>query len=381
MKDILEVKSEIMPLRTQNLSDVHIDRDTFYVHVMDKGLTGLQDVFLNYFKAVKLRPQLISLLVKDAIIYNHPTVLDSLLNMIYPEPCDRLAVSRSECCSLCDILKRPDCQKVLHKHGMVLGKKFEKSQRKKVLFDLARPDLPYCFEFKDEIKRCLKKIPYVQRSFIRHLVSKNVHLNPSMLEMFLEFNLFTDKNRIPKRLLVTFKLAVLDLLNSRQSRETAKLVTENNLDLDIPENYLDYDIPDTDTILENALKTDSESFLNPTIAVFEHGFQTDMKEHGRFRHEGADFALNFTAPFLLECGLSTTREVLEKHLEQPLHPMEHGYLRDYIQENFDGPKPLTKMCRNVLRKHFQGLTIHKFLDVSHCPKRIKDFILMKYLLH
>ena len=74
-----------------------------------------------------------------------------------------------------------------------------------------------------------------------------------------------------------------------------------------------------------------------------------MQEHGCFGYEGADFALNFTASFLLECGLSTTRKVLENYLKvKQLHPKEHAYLKDYIQENFDGPKPLTKTCRDVL---------------------------------
>ena len=138
--------------------------------------------------------------------------------------------------------------------------------------------------------------------------------------------------------------------------------------------------------MEKALEKDSEDFLDSTKAcwqgIWEQVFRTDTQEHGCFGYKGADFTQNFTAPFILECGLPTTREVLEKYLEEEtLHSSEHEYVEAYIQESFDGPKPLIKICRNVLRKHFQGLKIHKYLDVSQCPQKIKDFILMKHLLH
>ena len=113
---------------------------------------------------------------------------------------------------------------------------------------------------------------------------------------------------------------------------------------------------------------------------FQCSYHFDAKEHGLFGHEDEDFALNFEGPFFLECGFPVTRDILECYLKLPLHPSEHVYLLNYIQENFDTPKPLIKICRDVLRKHFRGQKIHKFMEVSQCPQKVKGFILMIYLL-
>ena len=194
-------------------------------HCLSFYFTDLLDVFLDYFGTVRLNRKHLNALIKDAIIYNHPTVLDNLLNFLRPVPCDicdymhilygseicfESAISKISVFSiLCDILKRSDCKNVLHKHSLVLRKSLENSPQKPVLFELANPNLSYYLEFKDEIKSCLKKIPYVQKQ-IRHFQSNVIHWDDDVLEMFLEFNLFTDKNRICKSLLEGyFKGAVL----------------------------------------------------------------------------------------------------------------------------------------------------------------------------
>ena len=154
-------------------------------------------------------------------------------------------------------------------------------------------------------------------------------------------------------------------------RNTAKTIIDSNCALvklePVVENFLRHDL----------MFSRTEHVRDRPIS--DQFYKTHLKEHGFYGYENGDFALNFSAPFLLECGFSIPRIVLEQYLVKSLHPSEDIYLRNYIRKYFDWPKPLTESCRDVLRKHFSGRKLYRFTETTECPQKIKDFILMKYI--
>ena len=107
----------------------------------------------------------------------------------------------------------------------------------------------------------------------------------------------------------------------------------------------------------------------------------DCKQHAMFKHDHArDFALNFTAPLLIECGCPYSFDdftaFTSRYGDGALHKAEIKYLCQ-IKEF---PKNLTNICRDVLRCHFKGERIHRFVKQSNIPQRIKDVILLKDIL-
>ena len=407
LKEVLEIKSEVNPL-----VEFYIDREAFH-YVLKQSLTELQDVFLDYFRTVK-SPRIVlygdlNRFVDYVVIYNHHVVLDKLLRLgqfntsdsysgvdVTTKTNDPLQVI-TKCRNLCNVFNRPDCEKVLHKYDKPLGENQNIVEQARLVLNLIGPDLLYFADFKDEISIALKKVPDIHEFLIKLLHSHRLHCNPQVMKLLLELNMFTDDNGCFKDNYSesVFKQLFAYCIHSYE-RETVKLLTEANLDIEsliVSTHVVDLDHIDSLIVSDHvvmALKNDSEQFKRSIVdsgKTFymrklqeEELFRTDTQEHGRLGFEGEDFALNFTTPFLLECGLPTTREVLEKFLGEPLHPAEHVYLQAYIQENFDRPKPLAKICRHVVRKHFKGLKLHKFMEISSCPQIIKDYILMKYLL-
>ena len=110
---------------------------------------------------------------------------------------------------------------------------------------------------------------------------------------------------------------------------------------------------------------------------FPQIFLTDAKEHSVFGHnDGSDYALEFTAPLLLECGYTAERKTLVDALDRNLHPDVLMYIRAYI----DTPRSLKLRCRDVLKKHFKGSLLHQFVEKSQIPRHVKEFILIKTIL-
>ena len=89
-----------------------------------------------------------------------------------------------------------------------------------------------------------------------------------------------------------------------------------------------------------------------------------------------DPAVRFVLPKLIESGFKFPEGVLEKALNSYIHPEEKLYLKSCLEV----PQRLTKCCRDVLRRHFQGQQIHKFVKSANIPKPIRNFILLKHIL-
>ena len=104
---------------------------------------------------------------------------------------------------------------------------------------------------------------------------------------------------------------------------------------------------------------------------------TDTKEHGHLGFDDALLPLNYFGTFLIECGFPVDKAQIMKYLPLKRLPIAvHDYLVNYLET----PKSLMGCCRDALRRRFIGRNIHRYVEISNCPKKIKDFILMKQLL-
>ena len=84
--------------------------------------------------------------------------------------------------------------------------------------------------------------------------------------------------------------------------------------------------------------------------------------------------------FLLECGYKIAGHKLHDVLDEISNTESKSIEVAYIINYLEIPRSLQTCCRNTLRNHFRGRYIHRFVEVSGCPKKIKDFILLKDLL-
>ena len=122
-----------------------------------------------------------------------------------------------------------------------------------------------------------------------------------------------------------------------------------------------------------------------TDDIFAGNYIMDGKLHALFDDSNSlMWALNFITPLLIECGFTITRK--------DIHVFEACYLdaeresrrlfldpavKEYLERSLKTPRQLTKICRDVLRKHFKGRKIHKFVEVHILPEQIREFILLK----
>ena len=147
-----------------------------------------------------------------------------------------------------------------------------------------------------------------------------------------------------------------------------------------------FENPDFDgntTLFKKCLEVDNS--LENTRFGNDYGLHTslimDCRQHAMFNHDDAqDFALNFTAPLLIECGCPLSMEdytaIMKRYGDSALQEAE----KEYICHNKSTHKSLAGVCRDVLRRHFKGPRIHRFVKQSKIPSKIKYFILLKDIL-
>ena len=287
----------------------------------------------------------------------------------------------------CYVLDRPNCKEVLAKY------RHQKSDESKHLTAKNKVDLLICLlgeyleNFKDEILSAFKKVPNYRKECKQWLLDCNAGMqrNPDALETLLAFTLSEDDDddnkefveQLIKELLVDYGR----LFHSSWIREKLKVLLKLNTATD----YLvggaaskvvgNNDILDRIDILDRNDKKQSVSFSQESLEEF---YELDVKEHGIFGFDGTGFALNFARPFLLDSGVEIPRQTLERDLETR-HPAECDYILKYL-DSLNEPKRLANICRNTLRGHFRGPRLYKYLDMTICPSKIRDFILMNYSL-
>ena len=154
-----------------------------------------------------------------------------------------------------------------------------------------------------------------------------------------------------------------------QYRKTIETLINENPDMNLNEEAVKNAIQ-LDVFLKMPKMRDKSDLVGEYIM--------DGKEHSLFRHEGKkSYPLNFIGPLLIEGGFPYKRDVLRFALDKQLHPAEDAYMRDCLEN----PRALKLSCRDVLRKQHRGRQIHEFVQNANIPKLIKDYVLLKPLLH
>ena len=208
-----------------------------------------------------------------------------------------------------------------------------------------------------------------EASFYNRYIFQNYRpIIDTLLSFGANIDYVNSEGMTPLEELLSFKERVLVLSPIRQLIEI--LIYENsNTKLNI-------------SAIRRGLECDSalQKMNSDTVSNIQGSYITDGKEHAKCGHDdAATFALNFMGPLLIECGYPVTREELTGPIEneaESIHPAVH----EYIQQCLDFPRPLILQCRDMLRCHFKGREIHKFVKSTGIPKHIGDFILLKPIL-
>ena len=138
--------------------------------------------------------------------------------------------------------------------------------------------------------------------------------------------------------------------------------------------YLNPDMKLHKSAVEQGVQADETLNQMPgSGALLLDTYSIDGKEHGACGHD--DFALNMTAPFLMECGFPVTENALKmvESRKSSLPLEEYNYIQHYVRNS----RSLKVLSRDTLRRHFVGQMIHKFVNIFAMPVRIKDYILLK----
>ena len=281
----------------------------------------------------------------------------------------------------CYVLERPKCKEVLSKYQTPDETKHLTGKAKTELLIILLES--FFEEFKDEIITALKQIPNYReecRDWLLTCYSRRPHVMPEVLETLLALVLSAGDDEENQRFIENIMIKMLDtsgrLFHSSWTREKLKLLLKMNTATEYLKDYITKLVGWGD-VLDKSSKKGSRQFKQEN---FEEVYQLDAKEHGIFGYDGEGFALNFATPFLLESGVKIPRGNLEANaLLENRHPAEITYIVNYLESIYE-PTPLAKLCRDTLRQYFCGLRLHKYLEMTACPNKIQDFILMNYSL-
>ena len=253
-------------------------------------------------------------------------------------------------------------------------------------------------DFKSDILTTLKQIPNVMeecRKYIdKHLT--DIAKKPHLLKAILDLGVYRRGSNTVTEYKVLAR--VVENLNMYTCcvRDTITLVVRACTDL---ERF--------GIVIPFGLSQDIFTYRMKPRRATSDVYRADCKEHGLFVSENDDFALNFAVPFLLECGLPVSKDILKGALKADLHPAEHAYIDQYlknntppqarctcnsveglypdryayIEEHVDEPKTLQIKCREVLYTYHKGTEINSSMEQSVCPRQIKEFFLLKNLHH
>ena len=334
-------------------------------------------------KAVKESSKNISEL---AIFWNRPSVLvDTLADVISKESYTVL----EKITRICVALQRHECLKVIINHGVDVSQfpdfdRFEFLLDLLITFDAADAVIPVLKKVKDATES--KSTTEPNNNKLTHLYKYNDRIldfqkDISVLKVLLQF---CDVNYVNEYGFTPF-LDLLERLN-KLSYDPDKPRFRQAVELYIYENS-DLAVNTAAVTLAVDLDKKTPCFYECAALFWEFcrneqvslPLTADGKTHALYGHDEDDgnFALNFYAPLLVECGypLSEVTYDFQESLEK-VHPMEKVYLQDC----FNVPRALRLCCRDSLRRHFKGRQIHKFVERSSLPRSVADYILLKPLL-
>ena len=313
-----------------------------------------------------------------AIIYNKHIVLEQILK---PHVSPSLTIpalgniSRQKIVSdmrirlniVCIVFDRPECRDVLSKYGIF---QYINVSSANELITIRLFCHLSCDYFREEFATVLRNNSHTELYSIQ-----KKYLNTSLVIPFTSLTLF--------RAVLSAGASVnfLDDFKRTPLLSILKDYYRDHIDVMDKIKLLINENPDHEThktAVMRGLWRDSAALQKYDKTVVKHGnYIVDAKQHGRYGYDDDDnFCLNFMGPFLMECGFPVSRQSLIDSLNGDLHPSVRAYILKYIES----PMPLKVICRDTLRRHFKGRLIHRFAEQSHCPRAIKNFLLLNSLL-
>ena len=305
-----------------------------------------------------------------ALMYNNHKLLEQMLNFLdlngWNEKNENTFISK--CCTV--LQNRKQCTNLLRQRRIIRLVSMSKEEHIKTIFTL------FCIfynDFKNELKSLLESAPGIQHGFIK----------ASLLNQIPSFRLYDHDIFVAQ-----IVLSIIELGKSETLIHDAKFIVPQLREMLL--NYSRYSLrirqavellihENVEIDTEKVIERDRKFSLDLRIGRF-YQYIADDREHGMYGHNGEDLVLNYLCPFLLACGYDVPRrclfDILMKKSDKESKLAEQAYINNYL----DTPRSLLVCCRNSLRKHFRGRYIHRFVQVSGCPQKIKDIILLKYLL-
>ena len=336
---------------------------------MKNNLVTLQHSIVHYMQLLD-KYNLLSIERKNdcllsVLMYNSQNLLEQMLDVLHlNDSNDNTFISK--CCMV--LQKRGECTNLLHHHGVIRHVSMSSEEHVNTIFAL------FCMfynDFKDELYSLLETAPGIQQGFIRVALLKQI---PSFSRY-----MYGNENCIVK-----LAQTIIELGNSETLVSDAEIIVPQ-LQVMLRD-YSRYGMSNREAI--ELLVAENVEFENeigrgqevPLHQVRSYNFITDVRAHGMYGHDGEDLALNCVYPFLLECGYKIPRRKLHDVLDEISNTESESIEVAYIINYLETPRSLQTCCRDTLRNHFRGRYIHRFVEVSGCPQKIKDFILLKHLL-
>ena len=312
-----------------------------------------------------------------AYLYDRPDVLDTLLNSVdsagyldtdIDEGADINIKSKLQLLS--SIAHRESCDSILTKHNInISDDTIEPWQQADILINT----FPNSRALSNDVIIAIKDDSILANKFRNSVLNKTTQFYADFCSNPWEFiiNLGYDVNRPDSGNRMILSRMMKIHRRGTSWRQTVELLL--------------YENPDTSlypSLINSAIHLDKDKdFMRAHINKYVLNVEMfmDAKRHTWFGHDtDANFALNFIGPLLLECGfpLSEDSGKLLESVSKDLHPTEVEYIRSCLE----GPRKLTMICRDVLRRHFKGRKIHAFVREEVLPQELKDFILLVPIL-
>ena len=360
---------------------------------LKNNLVTLQHSIVHYMQRLD-KYNLLSFVCKNdclvsVLMYNSQNLLEQMLDVLHLNDSNGNTFI-SKCCMV--LQKRGECKKLLHHHGVIQQVSMSSEEHVNTIFALC---LMFYNDFKDELYNMLETAPCIQQGVVRVALLKQirycgrymyghrncVELAQTITELGNSETLVSDAGIIVPQLQAMLRdCSTYGMFN----REAIELLVAENVEF---KNEIDYrlEVPlhefeSYDFITDENEIGDRYIWDEPMYLVRSYNYITDVREHGMYGHDGENLALNYVYPFLLECGYKIPRRELQNFLDEISNTESKSIEVAYINNYLETPRSLQTCCRNTLRNHFRGRYIHRFVEVSGCPQKIKDFILLKDLL-
>lgn len=365
---------------------------TFKVNETGKG-DALKRVFQDSFRNRKLLDHILSKLswkrdnscckecCRLAVIYNQPDILERLLQGL-KRPYFFCEDDQRNLYYHCLVLKRYRCLEVFSQYFHC---KFDRddisvSEQIEALIFLFGE---FYVDLREYIFAVLKRFPNLPERINQQLGEAK----QTLLHRYVQCDFAVQGRFRALKALLDFGADInssdyyhsTPLENLLKNQSSICLAYRQSVELFLYENP---DITINKLALTNSLQLDAYMKTMPKQIIFGLGetVHMDSHEHGIFGHHGNDAVLNFFGPLFIESGFPITPAV-QRMLTKLIQTDSLRWTeKDFLRRSLETPRQLTLICRDVLRSHFKGRQIHKFVHLSNIPKKVKDFILLRNLL-